>query len=51
MILDVEMTKTKVIDLKELCNFAVDKFFIWNYLCIENLGLPLIWNSNYCEKI
>jgi len=36
MILDGEMPKTKVVDLEELYNFVVDKFFIWNHLCMEN---------------
>jgi hypothetical protein len=30
--LDVETTKTKVIDLKKLYNFVIDNFFIWNNL-------------------
>jgi hypothetical protein len=29
---DGEMTKTKVVDLKEFNNFVVDNFFIWIYL-------------------
>jgi hypothetical protein len=33
------MTKTKVIDLKELYNFIVDNFFIWNHLSKENYVL------------
>jgi hypothetical protein len=36
MISDGETTKTKVVDLKKLCNFVVDNFFIWNYLSKEN---------------
>jgi len=30
------MTKTKVVYLKELYNFVVDKFFDWNHLSMEN---------------
>ena len=37
------MTKTKVVDIENLCNFIVDKFFIWNHLCKKNY----IWNSKF----
>ena len=33
---DGETTKTKVIDLKKLNNFAVDNIFIWNHLAKDN---------------
>jgi hypothetical protein len=35
-ILDGETPETKVIDLKKLCKFVVDSFFIWNYLLPQN---------------
>jgi hypothetical protein len=30
MILDGEVTKTKVVDIEKLCNFVVYKFLIWS---------------------
>ena len=33
---DGEATKTKVVDLKKLCNFVVDNFSIWNHLSNRN---------------
>jgi hypothetical protein len=36
MISDGEVTNIKVADLKKLCNFVVDNFFIWSHLSNEN---------------
>ena len=38
---DREMTKTKVVGLDELYNFAGDDLFIWNHLLSQNS----IWSS------
>ena len=37
IVLDGEMTKTKVVDLKKLCNFVADNFFIWIHLELQIL--------------
>jgi hypothetical protein len=34
---DREMKNTKVVDIDELYNFVVDKFFIWNHYYPQNL--------------
>jgi hypothetical protein len=31
-----ETIKMKFVDLKKLCNFVVDNFFIWNHFIKEN---------------
>jgi hypothetical protein len=36
---DGETTKTKVVDLEKLRNFAVDNFFIWNRLGRQTINL------------
>ena len=33
---DEQMTKIKIVDIDELCNFYVHDFFIWNYLAPQN---------------
>jgi hypothetical protein len=38
MISDGETSKTKVVDLEKLCNFAVDNILIWNILSNKNYG-------------
>jgi hypothetical protein len=43
--LDEETSKTKVVDLKMLCNFVVDNFFIWNHLSKKNYG----WISSHLK--
>ena len=43
-----KMTKTKVVDLDKLYNFAVDNFPIWNHLLPEKLFEFLIFlNLNF----
>jgi hypothetical protein len=48
---DGEVTKTKVIDLKKLWNFAVYNFIIWNFLMLQNgiwnLILKLLKNTDF----
>jgi hypothetical protein len=48
---DGETTKTKIVDLKKLCNFVVYNFFIWNNLLLQNVVwnyiLKLLKNSNF----
>ena len=45
------MTKAKVIDLKKLYNFVVDKFFILNHVSNENyVWISHIWNSKFSNN-
>ena len=49
---DGEMPKTKVVDLKKLCNFVVDNFFIWNHLVnVKCVWISEIWNSNFVNDL
>jgi hypothetical protein len=46
---DDETIKIKVVDLKTLCNFVADKFFIWIHLLPQIINLQSvcynIWGS------
>jgi hypothetical protein len=42
ILLDGEMTKTKVIDLDGFYQFVVDNLFIWNHL----LSQTIVWNCH-----
>jgi len=47
-LLNEEMTKIKVVDLKKLHNFVIDNFLIWNYFVKENyVWISKIWNLNF----
>ena len=52
MTTDGQTAKTKVVNLKKLCNFVVDKFLIWNHLVKENyVWISQFWNLNFVNNL
>jgi hypothetical protein len=51
MISDEEIAKIKVVDLKTLYNFVVDKLFIWVHLVPQMFNLHLVCYKTWRRKM